>query len=157
MKGLLKRFMFVIVAVMMLGVFIPQNVEAKETYEYNIFPLKQNEWISTKGEQGGFRNGSYHRIYNLYKITIPANGYVTIELPKNERMVCIYKSTIKTKGAIGKYFLSPVFKEAKNYIVLPKGTFYLRVSGDTKLKWSFKKVSNPANYCKAKAKKNTKE
>ncbi len=140
-----KRLFVALIAVIMT-ICIPHKAEAKANYKYNIYDLKKNVWTTLKG------NG-YDGItttYNLYKISVPQNGYITINRGKYDD-IYFYKASIKTKGAIGSAYKS-LYIDRKNIFVLPKGDYYLNVSEDSKIKWNFTKASNTTNYCRAKAK-----
>ena len=87
------------------------------------------------------------------KINVPADGYIKVQGKKRLDGVCIYKTlkkefryedTLSGYGGGGKI----------SYHALRKGTYYLYVESDSKIKWNFvnpKSYDQQKNYCRAKA------
>ena len=146
----LKRLLCIALAVVMMAGFVPMEAKAYEfKYQYHYTTLKQNVYAAPKPRVGV--NGTIHTYY--FKINVPADGYIKVQGKKRLDGVCIYKTlkkefryedTLSEYGGGGKI----------SYHALRKGTYYLYVESDSKIKWNFvnpKSYDQQKNYCRAKA------
>lgn len=146
----LKRLLCIALAVVMMAGFVPMEAKAYEfKRQYHYTTLKQNVYTAPKPRVGV--NGTIHTYY--FKINVPADGYIKVQGKKRLDGVCIYKTlkkefryedTLSGYGGGGKI----------SYHALRKGTYYLYVESDSKIKWNFvnpKSYDQQKNYCRAKA------
>lgn len=120
----------------------------------DIVNTKQNKWFSMKSVKYGYRDKKgylYDAYETLYKITIPRNSFVKIELSssgKDHRDIYLLDKS--------KQYVTTIWKEngyqSPEYCVLPEGTYYLGTGyNGVKCKYLTFKYTNPGNYCAAKA------
>ena len=155
MKIPLKRLLCIILSLVMMAGVVPMKVNAysfKE--EYVITSLKQNTYVSKKSDEA--RDWVIYR--QLYKIKVPADGYIKIQSNNNLDSVHIFKKLDKNKGLdsnVGSYVGKDHRSIGKTYYqALRKGTYYLHIEGNHKIKWNLvnpKNYDQQKNYCRAKA------
>ena len=149
-----KHFLIIAVAVLVMAGFVPVRAKA-ETYkeEVKIIELKQNTTLSSKGYDTYYPDtDTYVHTSIVYKITVPANGYIKLNVSNKSAWIQIYKKINKE----WEYFswdneVADSTGKKLYYYVLPKGTYYIPGNDDTSFKWSFTKVARKTNYCRAKA------
>ncbi len=153
MKSIVKKIMAAVLAMMMLTLCIPQTVEAKDSYSYEVTSLKQNKWITLKSQTS--EGDGIVKCY-MYKMSVPANGYVKIESSNADVYVGI-NTELKKNTHPSDLSRSNLKNNNIYYRVLPKGACYIYKmyggSETTRIRWSFIKASNPSNFCRAKARK----
>lgn len=144
-----KRLVCIALAIVLFSGFVPLKTEAADKkYAYKIINLKQNTNATIK---------DYYWDRNtfttcLYKITVPANGYITIQTNGSSSSFRIYK-TIKRNKPIYESENMAFCSGKKSYLVLPKGVYYIYSADEgKKIKWNFTKSKNPKNFCMVKAK-----
>ncbi len=157
MKVEIKRVLIIVLSVVMLAVCIPHKAEAKTLYRYNITKVKQNKWFSAKSVSYDYKSNNPLQTFNLYRIAVPANVYVTFERDKKDSSIWVFDETLKTRGQLDTSSFFDFYygddRPTKFSVVLPKGSYYLYVNLDTKLRWSAIKVSDYSNFCRVKARK----
>lgn len=150
-KKSMKRLLCVALSLFLIAGYAPLRTEAalKQKYTYHVINLKPKKFVTTKLSKIDYRNGSWINETYLYKIKVPANGYVIIQTSDSSCVFSIYRSYKKNKD------LSDILCSGsgqKSYsIVLPKGNCYIRANKKAKIKWTFVKAATPKNYCRAKA------
>ena len=88
-RHIYKRLICAALAVLLFGGFVPIKSEAADyKYIYKTTPLKQNTNINAKGDTWIGNTRTYH----LYKINVPANGYVTIQTNSSSNSMYIYRT-----------------------------------------------------------------
>ena len=153
MKSLIKRsavkqLACFLLAVMITAAFVPLPARAAtEKYNYKIISLSQKKWVTAKPDSYNKNTNTY--TFYLYKITVPANGFIRIDT-KSDFDFNIYK-TINKKKSIEDNQVYELLYEGKTYRrVLPKGTYYINAGGMT-LKWQFTTAKNPTNFCRTRS------
>lgn len=117
-----KRLVCVVLAVVLLGGFVSLKTEAAGIrYTYKIITLKQNRYVTAKDY---YWTGDTKTQY-LYKITIPANGYITIQTNDSSNSFRIQKTYKKNKSLFDTDSLGYCDGYKTNYMVLPKGVYYI--------------------------------
>lgn len=141
--------------------------------DYRVFALKPDTVVNAKNyytfEQTYDKRTEetvYTDVYNQYKLVIPADGYIRVNM-KGRNDTGSINGFSKTKAYYDKhsYELIPIYfslhqediRNGKNIIPINKGTYYIEVyfAGDgtdtLPFSYSFKKVAFPANHSRAKA------
>ncbi|MDO5133883.1 MAG: hypothetical protein Q4D81_13035 [Eubacteriales bacterium] len=150
---ILQQFVCLAMAVIICSGFIPLRAEASTKYVYKITTLKQNTYVTAKGDKSDYndKTDSYTDTYYLYKITVPANGYVKIQTTNSSKYIYIYRSINKNEYIGHSDRIRECYDSKIYYQALPKGTYYIYADSGTKFKWSFVKCKNPSNYCRSRA------
>ena len=157
MKIPLKRLLCIALSIVMMAGFISMEAKAYSfKTKYIVTSLKQNTYVNKKSDES--RDWVIYR--QLYKINVAADGYIKVQGKKSLAAVGVYKissidtnkdnddqlnkSLRETWGSIGKTY----------YQAVKKGSYYLYVGGDNKIKWSLvksKTYDRQKNYCRAQA------
>ena len=149
----MKSLLCLALSVIILAGFIPLNAKADAIYKYNIVTLKQNTTVSVKdSDTYDFDTGVQN--YTLYKISVPADGYIKFQLSNADAGIALYKSFYTNRNLSDANIIRCLYDKKTHFFVLPKGTYYLHLYKDeayTTLKWTFTKLSKKANYCRARA------
>ena len=149
MKRILRTFLLSILVVMAFGT----AAQAKEVYK--AIATKQNTWYKPKRYEYGWVGDDYVETYYRYKITVPANYYVTVTLKdKDSCRLNLYKSLkAASYDEIEEFYTSS--GAVSDNIVLQKGIYYFGLSysngGAAAFKYKFTKYVNKANYKSSKA------
>lgn len=161
----IKRCLCIALTVLVITGAVPVQAKA-ETFRdaVNIIDLKQNTTVSASGGSSSYypETDTHVDTYNAYKITVPANGYIKLNVSNKSTYFRIYTKVIPGKQEkymsweehfSQDYQVAETYGKKTYYYVLPKGVYYINIDGDTRtnLKWTFTKVASKANYCKAKA------
>ncbi len=161
MRSISKRIIATLIAMVMLAVCVPQKVEAKTYYSYEKIPLNQKtSWTTTKKREISNKGEDSCLKYYAYKISVPANGYVKVDVkfPDTYRGLYINTELKKNKDYANHTYDSYYTEDYTNatfYRVLPKGTYYFINYDSYKIRWKFIKTPDSSNYCRVKAKKLT--
>ena len=153
-QNALKHLVCIALAVIISAGFAPLQVSANsDTYTYRITTLDQKKTVTQKKDtkRCNTSNGSYSYTHYLYKIYVPANGYLRIASSSSSKEIKIYKSINKNKNILSSEELVSLFDSRVYYRILPKGYYYIQADPGTKLNWSFNRNKTIYNYCMAKA------
>ncbi len=152
MKRVLRTLLLSILIVMTLGTV----AQAKEIYKYKAITTKQNTWYKVKSNEliSNNYNGSewvYTYTSYRYKVTVPANYYLTLTVRNNGyNPLGLYKAL---KADYYEYYYAD--SSVKTYkIALPKGTYYFGQGYNDKnlaFKYKLYKYVNKPNYKSSKA------
>ena len=151
-QNLMKRLLCIALSLVLTAGFAPMRAQASDwNLKYNISTLKANTFSTIKPDYKNYNNNT--KEYYLYKITVPANSYVKIKTNNKNNSLKIYKRFSKEKELHESDPAVSLSKKTSYYRVLPKGTYYIYNdnSANVRIKYTFTKVKNPGNYCKAKA------
>lgn len=151
----LKRLLCAALAVVLFAGFVPMRTEAySEEYAYKVTTLKQNTYVTAEGysETYNYDTDVNSGTYYLYKITVPANGFITLQTTNSSNDLSIYKGYKKNQRLSDEYELAWLDDCKTYYRVMSKGVYYIYASKGTRFKWKFTKASNSTNYCRARAK-----
>jgi len=131
-------------------------------YVYKLENLPENTWVTVKYFPIEYNSDSTSYIYKLYRITVPAGGYVNIQLQYSgsDFSIGAYKSIKKDRAIENNRSImrENLYNREKNlYWTIRDGTYYLypmlATVNQVKLKWTFVKCSNTVtNYCMSRAK-----
>lgn len=155
MKKVCRSILCAAIIFCLLSGFAPVTAQAKDTYHTTVHTVKQKDWVTVKGIAD---SSKYEAVYHVYKISVPASGYVRVYLNTNNAVKtkirpALYKHTYQNTI----YFNNnpvvtlPSTGATTTYVSLEKGTYYFFAVKGTKFRWDFQKVSHLHNYCKAKA------
>ncbi|SFB70342.1 hypothetical protein [Butyrivibrio sp. YAB3001] len=154
MKKRAKLFLALLfVLILSLG-FFPKETKAAtdEVYNYNVTALKAKTLVTAKRCSSAWNrtDRKYYYNYNLYKITLPSDGYIKLETSDATVGLKLLKS-FKKDVRLSKNEPITYFSSKKNtyYYVLSKGTYYIcnpYSDKDTNIKYTFSKAVNPTNY-----------
>lgn len=152
-KKSMKRLLCVALALVLMAGYAPLRAEAalKQKYTYHVVKLKPKKFVTTKLAKIEYRNGRWTNEIYLYKIQVPANGYVKIQTANSSSAFSIYRNYKKNKELQISDALYTGSGQKNYSIVLPKGTCYICANQKAKIKWSFVKAATPKNYCRATA------
>ncbi|HAL59138.1 MAG: hypothetical protein U0L10_06060 [Lachnospiraceae bacterium] len=154
MKKICRRLLSIVLVLCMLSCFAPLTAEAKDKYHTTVHTLKQKTWVTVKGVQ--FPD-NYEAEYHVYKMSVPAGGYVRLYINVNKAVKAHLRPALYKKVVQNKIFFNTdrliEFSQVTttNYVSLEKGDYYFYAAEGTKVKWDFQKMPHPNNYCKAKA------
>ena len=150
-----KRILCIVMTVLFMAGIVPVHAKAEDVLK--IINLNQNTTISAGNSETYYPDtGKTVYTYNVYRITVPANGYIKI-YSSNKSADIVITETMRSAADIssGDPVEAAYLSGKKQYFcVLPKGTFYIRLwdtGSKTNLRWTFTKVANKANYCRPKA------
>lgn len=159
MKKRVKQLLCIALVLVFALCIIPKQADASKPEPgddvYKISIWKQNTYAT--GKQDYTDNDTMNYIFHLQKITVPANGYVTIQAATKDEIWLIRSldrntdmNTNQTNNIMNNTF--PVLSDSKKYnIVLHKGTWYVHLPAGKKAKWTFTKAKNPTNLYRSKA------
>lgn len=153
-QNALKHLVFIALAVIISVGFVPLQVSASSnTYNYRITALDQKKTITQKKDIKSYNasTDSYAYTHYLYKINVPANGYLRIASSNSSKNINIYKSINKNKHINSSEELVSLYGSRVYYRILPKGYYYIHADPGTKFNWSFNRKKAVYNYCMAKA------
>ncbi len=150
-----RLFVALIAFIVVFGCIPAQRVEAKDYYSYESVPLESNKWITTREFTQQYKNNNIYHKYYAYKITVPANGYLKVDVKFQEE-----NNEVDILSSIKKntydYYTDLYSSDSKNktfYVVMSKGTYYFVNRLPCKIRWKFIQSKNPTNSCRAKSKK----
>lgn len=162
MKTVKRLLCFILMFRIIIGL-CPLIAGAETTkYVYKSETLPENTWVTVKYYPVEYNADSISQIYKLYRITVPAGGYVNIQLQYSgsDFSIGAFKSITKDKPIEKSRSVmnAILYNREKNLCwTARKGSYYLYPRLDTvsqvKLKWTFVKCSNTVtNYCMSRAK-----
>ena len=154
----IKRLICLALSVILVAGFVPAQAKAADAYIYKVSTLPKNTSVSAIGNQYEPKSTDpysaahyeYNYTYNMYKIIVPANGFIKINVSRTDTDVRIYKKVNRGQG-IGDNYLAELSGKKAYYVVLDKGTYYLNTMYNARLRWNFTNVKNRTNYCRPRA------
>lgn len=150
----IKQLLCIALSVVLATGFMPLHASAYSTkYVYKITTVKQNTPVVVKADTFDYdeKTQTNTTVYQMYKITLPSNGYIKAQVSSKNNTMYIYKSLPSGRALENPDAITTLSSSSTYYKVLPKGTYYIRSSCDLSLKWSFTKINHKSNYCRAKA------
>ena len=143
-------------AVIITAGFVPLRASAySDTYTYRITSLGQKKTVTQKRDIERYNDNTYTYAYTyyMYKINVPANGYLRIASSASSKAITIYKSIDKTKEIDWQYENNVATLKGSRvyYRILPRGYYYIQADPGTKFNWSFNRKKAVYNYCRARA------
>ena len=108
-RQIIKRFVCAALAVVLFSGFVPMRTEAYEyQYAYQIMTLKQNTYVTAEGysETYNYDTDVNSGTYYLYKITVPANGFITLQTTDSSNDLYIYEGYKKNQRLSDEYELA---------------------------------------------------
>ena len=127
------------------------SVRAEYIEVYSEIPWKENSAVQFKK---GFaeNDGKGNTIYTsyLYRLSIPADGYITIKMnAKNDSSNYLDASLIQKKGSVYKFRESwgSSTGSASFKIPVSKGTWFIRGTGGASGSYTFTKQKQGTNFC----------
>ena len=151
MKKVLKKLVCIAAAIGMIVGLAPQKAQAETTkYSYQIVTLAQNTFVTAKGVTSSYNEKTDvdTETCTLYKLTVPASGYVKIQSKDRSYVFTIYKTFNKNADIYSATPYVELTNQKLYYMVLPAGTYYVQGNGG-RFRWSFYGCTNTPNYCKA--------
>ncbi len=159
MKSLLKRnalkhLICIALVVIITSGFIPLNTWAS-TYKnsYRVTALAQKKTVTQQADTERYYSSSDTYVYTsyLYKINVPANGYLRIASSASSKEIRIYKSINNKNDIYSQNSIVSLKGSRVYYRILPRGYYYIQADPGTKFNWSFNRKKAVYNYCRAKA------
>lgn len=153
MKSIIKRAINIILAAaMVLAMCVPSYAAYTQVYKTNIIDLPQKQVVRAQAYRSEYsdKTDTSTDTFDMYRIKIPGDGYV--KLSTGGGYVSVFKKFAKNADIDLQEPLMYIGGSATNYLVLPKGTYYLHANGSMKLRWSFTAKEAATNYCRANAK-----
>ena len=155
-RNALKQLICIALVVVITSGFIPLRASAySDTYTYRITSLGQKKTVTQKGDIERYNDNTYTYAYTyyMYKINVPANGYLRIASSASSKAITIYKSIDKTKEINWQYENNVATLKGSRvyYRILPRGYYYIQADAGTKFNWSFNRKKTVYNYCRARA------
>ena len=159
MKSLLKRnalkhLICIALVVIITSGFIPLNTWAS-TYKnsYRVTALAQKKTVTQQADTERYYSSSDTYVYTsyLYKINVPANGYLRIASSASSKEIRIYKSINNKNNINSQDWIVSLSGSRTYYRILPRGYYYIHADPGTKFNWSFNRKKTVYNYCRAKA------
>lgn len=150
----IKQLLCIALSVMLATGFMPLHASAySNKYVYKVTTFKQNTPTAVKADTFEYdeKTQTDTTVYHMYKITLPANGYIRTQASSKNYTLYIYRSLPSGRYLENPDAITSLSGSGTNYKVLPKGTYYIRSSCDLSLKWSFTRINHKSNYCRAKA------
>lgn len=155
-RNALKHLICIALVVIITSRFIPLRTLAY-TYKnsYRVTALGQKKTVTQKADTERYYESTdtdVHTCY-IYKINVPANGYLRIASSASSKAITIYKSIDKTVGINSQYENEvDTLKGSRTYYrILPRGYYYIHADPGTKFNWSFNRKKTIYNYCRARA------
>lgn len=153
MKKLLQRFVCAALVFCLAAGFAPLKAQAAEQYHTTVHSLSKGEWVRAKGAQD---SSKYDMVYHVYKFKVTSSvGYTRIFIDRSKdeflktRPILMDKCPRNEIAFMADNILE--LTDGKNYITLPKGTYYIYANKNVRLKWEFTKKSVHKNTSKSKA------
>ena len=156
MRNAFRRMFCVAMMLVFVIGLVPQRVEASTVKEVDkIENAPRNTWITVKHSGGSWTTETTY----FYKIVVPADGYIRIDAKNrtgDNNGELLFGLKRKKSGEMANslgYLSYPNLNTGKStdYRAVKKGTYYIHFNGGVKFKWSFTKVKNTTNYCRARA------
>lgn len=161
MKSLLKQYalkhlLCIALAIIITAGFIPLRACAS-TFKnsYRVTALGQKKTVTQQADTERYYSSTdtnVHTFY-VYKINVPANGYLRIASSATYKEIKIYKSIDKTEEIDWQYEneVATLKGSRAYYRILPRGYYYIHADPGTKFNWSFNRKKTVYNYCRARA------
>ena len=143
-----------ILAVIIITGFIPLHTWAyTEKISYRVTALSQKKTVTQKADTDRYYESTDTNVYTyyIYKINVPANGYLRIGSSASSKEIRIYKSIDKTKEIYWQNEVATLKGSRAYYRILPRGYYYIQADPGTKFNWSFYRKKAVYNYCRARA------
>lgn len=162
MKSFLKRkalqhLLCITLAIIITAGFIPMSASAysaySDAYTYRINTLGQKKTVTQKTTTEFYYDDSTNTLFStfyMYKINVPANGYLRIASSASSKEIRIYKSINKNKDIYSQDYIISLCGSRAYYKILPRGYYYIQADQGTKFSWSFNR-NKTINYCRARA------
>lgn len=143
-------------AVIIITGFIPLHTWAyTHKYSYRVTALAQKKTVTQKADTERYYESTDTDVYTcyIYKINVPANGYLRIASSATSKEIKIYKSIDKTEEIDWQYEneVATLKGSRAYYRILPRGYYYIHADPGTKFNWSFNRKKTVYNYCRARA------
>ncbi len=153
-QNVLKQLLCITMAVIIITGFIPLHTWAyTHKYSYRVTALAQKKTVTQKADTERYYESTDTDVdtYFIYKINVPANGYIRIASSSTSKEIRIYKS-INNKNDIYSQDCIVSLKGSRAYYrILPRGYYYIQADSGTKFNWSFGRRKTVYNYCRARA------
>lgn len=124
-------------------------------YSYKVTALGQKKTVTQKADTERYYESTDTNVYTcyIYKINVPANGYLRIASSASSKEIKIYKSIDKTEEIDWQYENNVATLKGSRvyYRILPRGYYYIHADAGTKFNWSFNRKKTVYNYCRARA------
>lgn len=155
-RNALKHLICIALVFIITSRFVPLRASAySDTYTYRITSLGQKKTVTQKRDIERYNDNTYTYAYTyyMYKINVPANGYLRIASSASSKEIKIYKSIDKTEEIDWQYENNVATLKGSRvyYRILPRGYYYIHADAGTKFNWSFNRKKTVYNYCRAKA------
>ncbi len=161
MKSLLKQntikhLVCIVLIVIITSCFIPLRAWAYTKYSYRVTALGQKKTVTQEADTEYYDDSTYTDVYTcyIYKINVPANGYLRIASSASSNEIKIYKSIDTTEEIDRQRYENEIatLKGSRVYYrILPRGYYYIHADEGTKFNWSFNRKKTVYNYCRARA------
>lgn len=154
-QNAIKHLLCIALAVIITTGFIPLHAWASTKYSYRVAALGQKKTVTQKADTERYYSSTDTDVYTyyLYKINVPANGYLRIASSASSKEIKIYKSIDKTEEIDWQYENEAATLKGSRvyYRILPRGYYYIHADPGTKFNWSFNRRKAVYNYCRARA------
>lgn len=153
MKNIKRTISIFLATAMILAMCVPAFAAYKQLYKTNIIDLPQKEFVNAKPYQETYDDATDTSTdtFDMYRIKVPGDGYVKLYTGGGKE-ASIFKTFTKNADIDLQEPLMDVGGSTNNYLVLPKGTYYLHANDSMKLRWVFAAKESGQDYCRANAK-----
>lgn len=155
-RNTLKHLICIALVVIITSRFVPLRAWAyTHKYSYRVTALAQKKTVTQKADTERYYESTDTDVYTcyIYKINVPANGYLRIASSASSKEIKIYKSIDKTEEIEWNYEneIDTLKGSRAYYRILPRGYYYIHADPGTKFNWSFNRKKAVYNYCRARA------
>ena len=146
----LSALLLTLACIMLLGT----SVFATSVYKYKAVPLTAGKTATQKDRDYVDKNGNYTYTYYRYQVKVPSEGYLTMTVKNGKSdygFPYLYMYDKLNDESSLEYWYTSNAKSLVIKIPVSKGTYFFSTETKQTLSYKFTKVTQKANYCRAKA------